>query len=58
MNSLQISDLAGTNFHLPDGSVTTTLYISTQPKNIQTERRHPRGKPNTENLRFMNMSPW
>lgn len=36
MNSLQISDLAGTNFHLPDGSVTTTFYITTQDNSLYT----------------------
>jgi hypothetical protein len=36
MNSLQISDLAGTNFHMPDGSVTTTLYITTQDNSLYT----------------------
>jgi hypothetical protein len=30
MNSLQISDMGGTNFHMPDGSVQTSLYLTTQ----------------------------
>ena len=36
MNSLQISDLAGTNVHQSNGSVTTTLYISTQDNSLYT----------------------
>jgi hypothetical protein len=36
MNSLQISDLAGTNFHWPDGRITTSLYITTQDNNLYT----------------------
>ena len=30
MNSLQISDIGGTNFHMPDDSVQTSLYLTTQ----------------------------
>lgn len=33
-NSLQISDLGGTNFHLADGSVRTSLYITTQDNSL------------------------
>ena len=36
MNSLQISDLAGTNFHMPNGNVTTSLYITTQDNALYT----------------------
>jgi hypothetical protein len=36
MNSLQISDLAGTNVRLPNGTVTTTLYITTQDNALYT----------------------
>ncbi|MEP7209020.1 MAG: hypothetical protein ABI920_18960 [Casimicrobiaceae bacterium] len=36
MNSLQISDLAGTNFRMPDGTVRTTLYITTQDNALYT----------------------
>ena len=36
MNSLQISDLAGTNFHLPNGGVRTSLYITTQDNSLYT----------------------
>jgi hypothetical protein len=36
MNSLQISDLAGTNLHLPNGSVATSLYITTQDNSLYT----------------------
>jgi hypothetical protein len=34
MNSLQISDMAGTNFHQPDGSIKTSLYFTTQDNRI------------------------
>ncbi len=36
MNSLQISDLAGTNFHMAGGGVTTSLYITTQDNKLYT----------------------
>jgi hypothetical protein len=36
MNSLQISDLAGTNFRLPNGRVATSLYITTQDNALYT----------------------
>jgi hypothetical protein len=36
MNSLQISDLGGTNVHQANGTVTTTLYITTQDNNLYT----------------------
>jgi hypothetical protein len=36
MNSLQISDLAGTNVTMPNGSVTTALYITTQDNSLYT----------------------
>lgn len=36
MNSLQISDLAGTNIRMPNGSITTTLYITTQDNSLYT----------------------
>jgi hypothetical protein len=36
MNSLQISDLAGTNVHGPNGGVTTSLYITTQDNRLYT----------------------
>ena len=36
MNSLQISDLAGTNVHMPNGNVTTSLYITTQDNALYT----------------------
>ena len=34
MNSLQMSDMAGTNFHQPDGSIKTSLYFTTQDNRI------------------------
>ena len=34
MNSLQISDLAGTNFTQPNGQITTSLYFTTQDNRI------------------------
>jgi hypothetical protein len=36
MNSLQISDLAGTNFHKPGGGVTTSLYLTSQDNKLYT----------------------
>jgi hypothetical protein len=36
MNSLQISDLAGTNFHTSNGGVTTSLYFTTQDNQLYT----------------------
>ncbi|MFZ1986960.1 MAG: hypothetical protein WAU91_21285 [Desulfatitalea sp.] len=36
MNSLQITDLAGTNVRLPNGNVTTSLYITTQDNALYT----------------------
>jgi hypothetical protein len=36
MNSLQISDLAGTNVQMSDGSTRTSLYLTTQDNNLYT----------------------
>jgi hypothetical protein len=36
MNSLQISDLAGTNVRLPNGTFTTSLYFTTQDNALYT----------------------
>ncbi|HEY0876219.1 MAG TPA: hypothetical protein VGD94_22290 [Vicinamibacterales bacterium] len=36
MNSLQISDLAGTNIRLPNGDFTTSLYFTTQDNALYT----------------------